>query len=302
MILFFFNLQFFKIFQQEVTYISNSLYISLSTKAITISGSTITFLNINECTFLNITSIGDGGAIFYLNDINGKSYNSKNCYYSINCNGWGTAFSIKTNLNNNNNYYFISFLYCSPQSSGSYHSGIEPYNGIQEISNINGSLCFTQHYGCLGIRGSISSNLIFSSFTNCFTSVYISFCFHRYNNIQISNTNFINNSQQTGYGILSNHVSSNTYINKSIFINNGKIGNNCLFWSDGGIFQIKDCYIQSDITTYNVNIINTLNISNTFLLNFLSTSFCKGKLNFLTNNKFKNKFYIEKYLLLILLI
>ena len=284
-------------FQQDVSYISNSFYINLLNKAITITSTSITFLSIIECTFLFISSTGDGGAVYYLNDLNGKSHHSKNCYYSIICNGWGSAFSIKTNSNNNNNFYFISYCFCAPKSLGSYHAGAELYNGIQEISNINGSFCYTSYYGCIGIRGATSSIHNFSSFTNCYQSGYIVLCYHRYNNIQISNINVINNSHQTDYGILSNHWSSNTYISKSIFFNNGKIGNKCLFWSDGGVFQIKDCWIQSGITISNANVINSLSITNTFQLNFLSTSFCKGVF-FLNSKKLKLIFYFKNFLIL----
>ena len=287
--------------QYDVSFISNTLFNSLTNKAINLVNS-ISFLNIIECIFLFISSSGDGGAIYFFNELNGKSYQSKNCYYFISSSGWGSAFSILTNMNNINNYYYISYSLCNPSTSIGGVSGIEPFNGIQEISSINGSNCYTWAYGCIGVRSSKLGITKFSNFINCYSTGYIILCYHRSNNHNISNINVVNNSQvANSWGIFSNHAKSNTFLSKSILINNMKIGYKYLFCSDGGIFEIKDCWIQNDILYSNVNIINSFSITNTFKLIFFSTSLCKGN-TFIYSNDNLLKFFSFFQLIIFFLI
>ena len=150
--------------------------------------------------------------------------------------------------------------------------------------------CYTLHYGCIVYRGSKSGISNFSSFYNCHASGHIVICFHRDNNLNVTNINVVNNSFQTIWGLVSNLANSNIYISESIFINNGKIWNKCLFSSDGNIFQIKNSWIQLDLTVSNVNILNNLGITNTFPIYFFSTSLCKGeKTKIIKSKRFSNK-------------
>ena len=275
------NIKFFL----DISLIKNSIFESYNSKIISITN-TPSELQILECFFNNIVSNGNGGAIYFSSPTNGKSYLNKNCFYSCGSpDGWGIALYINTGSTNNNSCDLLSHVYCSRTPQLGYVGGVDFDGGIQYINYINGSYSQAQNYAAISLRGSNNCKIKFSSFINNFAERFICICFNRYSLNNAENLNVINNSQKDpSWGIVANHYYSNSYMNKCIFDKNTNNFNSNLFVSDGGIFQISNCWIQLSFSTSNVQIISNNLLTNTFPINFFITKLCKGEIIYFSNN------------------
>ena len=261
----------------SLSLIKDTIFENYNEKVLSITN-TKSELQILNCLFSLIVSNGDGGAIFFSSSINGKSYLSKNCFYSCSTpNGYGFAAFIYTNLNNTCN--LLSLVFCSRNTELGHVGAIHFEGGIQNMNYINSSHSQAQYYSGISLKGSSNCSLLYSTFINNFALYWVTICFYYYSLNFAENLNIINNSQNgLSWGIISNYYHANSYMKKCIFDKNTNLINKYLFASDGGIFEISNCWIQSNILFYSAQIISSFSITNTFQINFFNTKICKGEI------------------------
>ena len=208
-----------------------------------------------------------------------------------------SIFFIRTYLNSNNLFKFLSINNCNNISNG--YESFCIYDGNNELNNLNSSKNFNKQTSGFSIIYPINLKCNFSTIINNYVYSHIIIFLKCNENTFLSYLNIINNNSPKFCGI--NFI----FDGKSIFNNNIYLNNKNLLFSTNfkGKLILNNCQIfhqdllfQGNIFTNQINFLN--NLINTYLINHYSTKYCnEEKIKF---NKFK--FFKFKFNFLILII
>jgi len=246
-------------------------------------------LMIEECTFYNVSSRENGGAIYFYNAYGGYSL-KKTCANS--------CFTSSISGSYQFGYFYAKdtapaeFLLCSltkcPGISGGRYNPIYFHRGRHNNQNSNISHIYgCYNYGCLRIDACSIGNFSYNTVFNCSCStyplidIYILGSFYK-----INNYNFVSNSvgAKTNFLIDMNVLSSqNVLIENSVFYKNFgiliRLLNSGYITFDKSVLMHQDTLTSGSSITINtfLNTITTINITSTLPIVHWNTELCPAQ-------------------------
>ena len=222
-------------------------------------------LIINDTTFYQCTSSGDGGVIYFINGLNINLF--KIC--TVGCKSASTYCSQFALLQTNNNQIFdlITIYNCSNLNG---YETLRLVYGKQNISNIN--ISYNNNIYVSGVYY-VNPTSMFSNYCSFYNNTVSSFsCIHFCSNVgTISKSNIILNNSPS-FGVV--FVEIGNYILKECIFDKNK--NILLYVGSVSTMQLNNCYFLTDSSSTYGSITNSLIITNTYyyLYSIYSTYYC----------------------------
>ena len=227
---------------------------------------------IEFCSFSEVSiSSGNGGALYISTSLGTilKGVCASRCYTD------GTTFAqfaiIGTSYTSPIKFLFSTISYCSPLSE-TRKQPIQIQKSTCTFSQFNSSTNQLLDISFAFFYLSLDLSIIFSTIVNCYSSDYRLLSYVHVYQSNISNTNFVNNSQvSSSFGLFYNENST------SLFFNCILKNNICsyLYYIHSGEITINSCYIDTYSFTFTAPIVlNSKTITQTHILSHLQTYLC----------------------------